>query len=104
MPFPYAANTPIVTEYQAAAQAVAAANKELTVNYSSMEGFVAAKVFTEALRRAGRNPSREAFLSAIEGMQNVLIGGFAVDFGPKKHMGSKFVDLTMLTEDGRVRR
>jgi branched-chain amino acid transport system substrate-binding protein len=103
MPFPFAANTPLVYEYQSAVQAVAATNKELTVNYSSMEGFVAAKVFTEALRRAGRNPSREAFLNAVDGMQNVLIGGFAVDFGPKKHTGSKYVDLTLLTEDGRVR-
>jgi branched-chain amino acid transport system substrate-binding protein len=104
MPFPFAANTTLVSEYQSAVQAVAATNKELTVNYSSMEGFVAAKVFIEALRRAGRNPSREAFLNAVDGMQNVLIGGFAVDFGPKKNTGSKYVDLTLLTEDGRVRR
>lgn len=104
MPFPFAANTPIVAEYQSAVQSVASTNKELTVNYSSMEGFVAAKVFAEALRRAGRNPTREAFLNAIEGMQNVLLGGFAVDFGPQKHTGSKYVDLTLLTEDGRVRR
>jgi branched-chain amino acid transport system substrate-binding protein len=104
MPFPFAANTPIVSEYQSAVQTVANTNKELTVNYSSMEGFVAAKVFADALRRAGRNPTREAFLNAIEGMQNVLFGGFAVDFGPQKHSGSKYVDLTLLTEDGRVRR
>ncbi len=104
MPFPFAANTPIVSEYQSAVQSVASANKELTVNYSSMEGFVAAKVFAEALRRAGRGASRETFLTAVEGMQNVLLGGFAVDFGPQKHTGSKYVDLTLLTEDGRVRR
>jgi branched-chain amino acid transport system substrate-binding protein len=103
MPFPFAPNSPIVSEYQTAVQSVASTNKDLTVNYSSMEGFVAAKVFTEALRRAGRNASREAFLNAVEGMQNVLLGGFAVDFGPQKHTGSKYVDLTMLTEDGRVR-
>ncbi len=103
MPFPFAANTPLVAQYQAALQAVAASNTEVSANYSSMEGYVAAKVFTEALQRAGRNPTREAFLSAIEGMQNILVGGFAVDFGPKKHTGSKFVDLTMLTDDGRVR-
>jgi branched-chain amino acid transport system substrate-binding protein len=103
MPFPFAANTPLVAEYQSAVQAVVTTNKELSVNYSSMEGFVAAKVFVEGLRKAGRNPSREAFLNALEGMQNVLIGGFLVDFGPKKHTGSKYVDLTMLTEDGRVR-
>ena len=104
MPFPFAGSSPLVTEYQNAVKAVAATNKELSVNYSSMEGYVAATVFAEALRRAGRNPSRETFISVIEGMQNVQLGGFTVDFGAKKHTGSNYVDLTMLTEDGRVRR
>ncbi len=103
MPFPFAANTPLVTEYQAAVQAVAATNKEVSINYSSLEGFVAAKVFTEVLGRAGRNPTREAFISAVEGIQNVMLGGFLVNFGPKNHSGSKFVEMTLLTEDGRVR-
>lgn len=104
MPFPFAASSPLVTEYQNAVKSVAATNKELSVNYSSMEGYVAANVFAESLRRAGKNPSREALISAIEGMQNVQLGGFTVDFGPKKHTGSNYVDLTILTEDGRVRR
>ena len=104
MPFPFAASSLLVTEYQNAVKAVAATNKELSVNYSSMEGYVAANVFAEALRRAGKNPSRETLISVIEGMQNVQLGGFTVDFGPKKHTGSNYVDLTMLTEDGRLRR
>lgn len=104
MPFPFAASSPLVTGYQNAVKAVAATNKELSVNYSSMEGYVAANVFAEALRRAGKNPSRETLISVIEGMQNVQLGGFTVDFGPKKHTGSNYVDLTILTEDGRVRR
>jgi branched-chain amino acid transport system substrate-binding protein len=104
VPFPFAANTPMVNEYLTAFAAVADNNKILTVNYSSMEGYVAAKVFVEALRRTGRNATREGFLNAVEDMQAQLIGGYAVDFGPKKHNGSKFVELTMLTADGRVRR
>ena len=31
-------------------------------------------------------------------------GGFYVDFSPAKHTGSRFVDLTILTADGKVRR
>jgi branched-chain amino acid transport system substrate-binding protein len=27
-----------------------------------------------------------------------------VDFGPNKHTGSRFVEMTLLTEDGRIRR
>jgi hypothetical protein len=36
-------------------------------------------------------------------MQNYNLGGMTLDFGPQKNAGSKFVEMTMLTEDGRVR-
>ena len=58
----------------------------------------------EAARRAGRALTRDGFISAIQSMQNVNLGGFPVDFSPSKHTGSKFVELTLLTEDGRIRR
>ncbi|MCY1562505.1 hypothetical protein D9M68_999120 [compost metagenome] len=61
-------------------------------------------MFTEGVRRAGRALTREGFINAVQGMQNVNLGGFPVDFGPTKHTGSRFVELTLLTEDGRIRR
>jgi branched-chain amino acid transport system substrate-binding protein len=103
MPFPYSAATVISGEYLEALKSATTISNELTANYSSMEGYVAAKVFTEALRRAGRAASREAFISAIEGMQNYQMGGFGVSFSPRAHAGSRYVDLTVLTDDGRVR-
>ncbi len=104
MPYPYSPNTNIATEFLEALKAASATNKEITANYSSMEGFVAAKVFAEALRRAGRNATRESFITAIESLQNYAMGGFNVNFGPNQHTASKYVDLTVLTDDGRVRR
>ena len=101
MPFPYTAASPIATEYITAIQASGLV--ATTPNYSGIEGFIAAKVFTEALRRAGRNLSREGFLTAIQGMQNYNLGGMTMEFGPQKNTGSKFVEMTMLTEDGKVR-
>lgn len=100
MPFPYAPVTPLSGEYLAALKD----QRGVTPNYSGMEGFVAARVFTEALNRAGRNLSREGFINAVQGLQNLNLGGFPVDFGARKHTGSRFVELTLLTEDGRVRR
>ncbi len=100
MPFPYAPTTPLAGEYLAALKG----KRGIAPNYSGMEGFVAAKVFTEALRRAGRALTQEGFLAAVDSMRNLVLGGFAVDFGPSKRAGSKFVELTLLTEDGRVRR
>ena len=38
-------------------------------------------------------------------MKHILdLGGFTVDFNPRDHTGSNYVDLTMLTGDGKVRR
>ncbi|MBV1732862.1 MAG: ABC transporter substrate-binding protein [Hydrogenophaga sp.] len=100
MPFPYSATQAISGEYLAALKD----KRGVVPNYSGIEGFVAAKVFAEGVRRAGRSLTREGFIAAVQGMQNLQLGGFTVDFGPKKHTGSRFVELTMLTEDGRVRR
>lgn len=100
MPFPYTPVTPISGEYLAAVRS----KQGRAANYSGIEGFVAAKVFAEALNRAGRNVTRESFINAIQGMRNLDLGGFPVDFGPNDHTGSKFVELTLLTEDGRIRR
>jgi branched-chain amino acid transport system substrate-binding protein len=100
MPFPYAAATPVSGEYLAALKD----KRGVSPNYSGMEGFVGAKVFVEALRLAGRAASREVFIDAIGKMRNLNLGGFPLDFGPQKHTGSRFVELTLLTEDGKVRR
>ncbi len=101
MPFPFSSATPISREYL---EAVTKAGGDSTPNYSSMEGYVAAKIFTEGLKRAGRNPTREAFITNMEAVQNTSLGGFNVNFGPRDHVASKFVDISMLTEEGKVRR
>ena len=101
MPFPYSPVTAIAGEYL---NAVKGSKTPHTPNYSGMEGFVAAKVFAEGLRRAGKTPSRESFIQAIESMQAFDLGGFTVDFNSKKHVGSSMVELTLLGPDGKVRR
>jgi branched-chain amino acid transport system substrate-binding protein len=101
MPFPFSTTTPISREYL---DAVGKAGPEAQPNYSSMEGYLSAKVFAEGLRRAGRNPTRDSLVSGLESIQNASFGGFRVDFSPKDHVASHFVDLSMLTEDGKVRR
>jgi len=101
MPFPFSTITPISREYL---DAVRKAGGDARPNYSSMEGYLAAKVFTEGLRRAGRNPTRESLISGLESIQNANFGGYSVNFGPRDHVASRFVELSMLTEDGKVKR
>jgi hypothetical protein len=37
-------------------------------------------------------------------MREFNLGGFFVDFGPQKHTGSRYVDMTILTAEGKIRR
>jgi len=102
MPFPFTGLTALSGEYLAAGHG--AEGGKFDPNYSSVEGFVAAKMFVEAARRAGNHLNPEGLIGALESMHDFNLGGFFVDFSPTKHTGSKFVELTILQEDGRVRR
>ena len=100
MPFPFDTTTGIAREYR---DAVKAAGNGATPNYSSMEGYLAAKVFAEGLRRGG-TAGRDALITALESIQRQDFGGYQVNFGASNHRGSSFVDVSMLTGDGKVRR
>jgi ABC-type branched-subunit amino acid transport system substrate-binding protein len=101
MPFPFSTTSVIAREYL---EAVRKAGADAVPNYSSMEGYLAAKVISEGFRRAGRNLNRDSLINGLEQIQNANFGGFGVNFGPKDHVASRFVDLSMITEDGKVRR
>ncbi len=69
-----------------------------------LEGFCAAKVLVEGLRRAGAKPTRQKFQAALEGLRNFDIGGLEVNFSPEDHTGLDFSDLSIITVDGKFRR
>lgn len=102
MPYPFAPNTTVAGDYLAAGRA--AEGERFAPNYSSIEGYVTARVLTEALRRPGAAASADALVAALESLRDLNLGGFFVDFGPQKHTGSRFVEMTILTAEGRVRR
>ena len=100
VPFPWGTSVPVVKEYQQLAKKAGFAD----YNFSAMEGFLTAKVMVEALKRAGKSPTREGLVDALEKMQDVDLGGFYVSYSPKNHAGSKFVDLTIIGRNGKFLR
>jgi len=95
MPFPFATRIPVVREYQQLLKAGSSAQ----VSFTSLEGYLAAKVFVEGLRRTGKDLTREKFIAALETMRMVDFGGFNVNFSPTDHNGSNFVELTIIGRD-----
>ncbi len=101
VPFPWNIATPIVKEYQLL---YTASTKKDDYSFTSLEGFLAAKVLVEGLRRTGPDLTRERFVAAMEGMRDVDVGGFLVTFTPTNHSGSRFVELTVIGKDERFLR
>lgn len=102
VPSPYQPSRQITREFL---DAIKKAGDKVQPNYSSMEGFLAARIFTEGLRQAAASGkiSRDSFISGMEGLGSQVISGFPVSFGPNDHTASSFVEMSMLTGDGRVR-
>ncbi len=102
VPFPYKGELPIVREYIKAMQS---AGQQGKIDYTSLEGYLAAKVFAEGLRRAGGSPTREGLINALETINpsSYDLGGFDVDFSARSHSGSKYVDETMILPDRKFR-
>ncbi len=99
-PSPWRATLPLIREYQ---QILARLNSK-DYSYGSLEGFIVAKVAVEALRRAGKDLSREKYLAALEGMQNYDLGGYMIGYSPSNHAGSSFVDLSIIGREGQFLR
>lgn len=98
VPFPYttASSLSIVREYQQ--RMTEAGHKDF--DFSSMEGFLAAKVFTEGVRRAGKLLTRESLSTGLESMHEINLGGFIVNYGPKNHEASRYTELTSIGRGG----
>jgi len=100
MPYPYSGASPVVRDYQKLLKSDGITD----FDYGSIEGYVAARVFVEGLKRAGRDLTREKFVGALETMGNYDVGGFNVNFSPSNHVGSKFVEMTIINSNGQVIR
>lgn len=91
---------PMVKEAQELAKA-----KGLTeISPAMLEGFAAAKVLVEGLKRAGPKPSRDKIHAALESIKKLDLGGLEVSYGPDDHTGLDFADLSIIGTDGRFRR
>ncbi|MDB5964336.1 MAG: amino acid/amide transporter substrate-binding protein family [Polaromonas sp.] len=100
--FPYERSIayPMVKE----AQDLAKAQGQNDVSPAMLEGFAAAKVLVEGLRRAGPKPGRDKIQLALEGIRKLDLGGLEVSYGPEDHTGLDFSDLSIIGPDGKFKR
>ena len=83
-------------------QADAAAAKLGKPNVYMLEGYIAARVCVEALRRMSREPTRAQFRRALDSLSEVNVGGFRAHF-VNDRVASRLVELSLIDSQGRVR-
>jgi branched-chain amino acid transport system substrate-binding protein len=100
VPSPRSVTIPIVREYLAAIE-----TSDQSPSYESLEGFIAAKTFAEAVRRAGGKGFDSAALQkTLAGMTDYDVGGFRVNLRAGVRDAVRSIDLVTVTADGRVLR
>jgi ABC-type branched-subunit amino acid transport system substrate-binding protein len=71
-------------------------------DYVSLEGYVAANVLIQALKRTGPQLDTERLIDTLEGMRNLDLGlGTQLNFGRAEHQASHKIWGTAIDENGR---
>jgi branched-chain amino acid transport system substrate-binding protein len=69
--------------------------------FITLEGWIAAHVLAEGLRRAGKDLDSEKLVEALEGIRDLDLGiGTRISFGPQEHQASHRVWAAVLQPDG----
>jgi ABC-type branched-subunit amino acid transport system substrate-binding protein len=98
VPSPFATKYEIVRRYQA--DMLASGFKEFSL--PSLEGYMDAAVLTEGLRRAGPSPTRAAVIAGLARIESYDLGGLKINFGRGNREGNQFVDVAVMSANGRL--
>jgi branched-chain amino acid transport system substrate-binding protein len=90
---------PLVSEYRAA---YAKETGGKAYSSASFEAYLGAKVFAEAVRRAGPAPTRDALMQALETMTAYDAGGYLLSYGRGARHGSSRIELLAIGRDGAL--
>ena len=99
IPFPYSVTLPVVGEYQRVMKQYA---PNEAINFPTFEGFIAGKITTEAIKRAGPNPTREKVQKALLAMGEYNLGGIYVNYGPSGRRGWGGTDPSVIGPAGKL--
>jgi ABC-type branched-subunit amino acid transport system substrate-binding protein len=95
VPHPRSSTLPVTADYQRLAGDSA--------SYAGLEGFIYARVIAAALKACAGQLHRNCVIAALEA-KPTDVGGYRVQFKPGDRRGSRFVEMTIVTADGRFRR
>lgn len=92
---------PVVRDFH---QAWKAQGTTTTPSHLALEGYINARAFIEALQRAGKEPTRAAFIDATWNLKKINLGGFQISASSTSAAPPTLSSLTMIGRDGRFFR
>jgi branched-chain amino acid transport system substrate-binding protein len=100
VPNPFRASAhPLVQEYDLRLRQ---RKTSTTPDFVEFEGFIVGKFVVQALRRAGSNLDRKAFVQALEAERLDGPGHYRIQFAANKRVGTQYVNFVMISEQGRI--
>ena len=93
VPYPWDSGFAVAKEFTALAKKNA---PDLKPSFNNIEGYIAAKILVEGMRRVGTDLTRETLIKALESFKDVDVGNFQLTFSPTNHSGSDYVGLTVI--------
>lgn len=93
-------NTPLVRE----AKGLAKVHGSDDLTPANLEGFAAAKVLVEGLKKAGKDVSRASLLKALDSIQKLDLGGLELSYSASDHTGLDYADVSIIGPDGKFWR
>ncbi|MGL5001518.1 MAG: ABC transporter substrate-binding protein, partial [Casimicrobium sp.] len=73
-----------------------------TLTHFHFEGYLSARVLTQALRRTGARTTPENLAAALRAASPMDFKGFTVDFR-RSNQGSQWTDIAVIAKDGVLR-
>lgn len=98
VPNPSSISIPLVADYRRQAR-----RSGYKPSHLGLEGYLYARVLGEALQRCGRELSRRCLVASLEA-RPIDLGGYQLQFSKTEHRGGRFVEMTFVASDGRLRR
>ncbi len=102
VPAPNNLSVPLIKEIQAAHKRFSTPDTPL--NHTLIEGYLAAKILGEGIRKAGPNPTRKQLREALKSFRALDLGGVSVNYPGTSQAGVQFVDITILDRAGKLLR
>lgn len=100
VPDPLHAKSAVAREFQANARKLR--SRDFAPTSAALEGYIAAKVLVEGLRRCGPNASPAQLRTALENLGRIDLGGLPIEFASGRHSGTSWVDIGIIGPQGRL--